>query len=60
MIFCLVSFFIFFSGFGIILAKYMGFGMFGVWVAMIVDWIARTIFFTIRYNGRRWETKNKI
>ncbi len=50
------SMWIFRVGFGIILAKYMGFGMFGVWVAMIVDWIARTIFFTIRYKGRRWET----
>lgn len=54
------SMWIFRVGFGIILAKYMGFGMFGVWVAMIVDWIARTISFTIRYKGRRWETKNKI
>lgn len=54
------SMWIFRVGFGIILAKYMGFGMFGVWVAMIVDWIARTIFFTIRYKGRRWEVKNKI
>ncbi|MBP1924276.1 putative MATE family efflux protein [Sedimentibacter acidaminivorans] len=54
------SMWIFRIGFGILLAKYMGFGMFGVWVAMIIDWIARTIFFTIRYKGRRWETKTKI
>jgi len=51
------SMWIFRIGFGILLAKFMGFGMFGVWVAMIIDWIVRTIFFTIRYKGHRWETK---
>lgn len=44
------SMWIFRIGFGILLAKYMNFGMFGVWVAMIIDWIVRTILFTIRYH----------
>lgn len=52
------SMWIFRVGFGILLAKYMGFGMFGVWVAMIIDWIVRSIFFTIRYKGHKWEIKN--
>jgi len=51
------SMWIFRIGFGILLAKFMGFGMFGVWIAMIIDWIVRTIFFTIRYKGHKWETK---
>jgi len=38
-------------GFGIFLAKYMNFGMFGIWVSMIIDWIVRSIFFTIRYKN---------
>lgn len=42
-------------GFGIVLAKYAGMGMFGVWVAMIIDWVVRTIFFMIRYNNHKWE-----
>jgi len=42
-------------GFGIVLAKYAGMGMFGVWVAMIIDWVVRTIFFIIRYNNHKWE-----
>ncbi len=50
------SMWIFRIGFGIILSKYAGLGMFGVWVAMIIDWIIRTIFFMIRYNGHKWES----
>ncbi|WP_312700162.1 MATE family efflux transporter [Sedimentibacter sp.] len=42
-------------GFGIVLAKYAGMGMFGVWVAMIIDWVVRTIFFMIRYSNHKWE-----
>lgn len=42
-------------GFGILLAKYMSFGMFGVWVAMIIDWIIRSILFGIRYRGNKWQ-----
>jgi Na+-driven multidrug efflux pump len=49
------SMWIFRIGFGILLAKYMGLGMFGVWVAMIFDWIIRGLLFIIRYKGRRWE-----
>nr|WP_312578755.1 MATE family efflux transporter [Sedimentibacter sp.] len=51
------SMWIFRIGFGILLAKYMNFGMFGVWVAMIIDWIVRVILFAIRYHILM---KNKI
>ncbi len=44
-------------GFGIILAKHMGVGMFGVWVSMICDWYVRMIFFVKRYRGDKWENK---
>jgi putative MATE family efflux protein len=49
------SMWIFRIGFGILLAKYMNFGMFGVWVAMIFDWIIRGSLFTIRYKGHKWQ-----
>lgn len=39
---------------GYILGKYLGFGVFGVWVAMIIDWIVRSVFFIIRYRGNSW------
>ena len=32
------------------------FGLIGVWVAMIIDWIFRTICYAIRYKGHKWET----
>lgn len=50
------SMWIFRIGFGFILAKYAGLGMFGVWVAMIIDWIIRTFFFMLRYKGHKWES----
>ncbi len=31
-------------------------GLIGVWVAMIIDWIFRTICYAIRYKGHKWET----
>lgn len=46
--------------FSYILGKYMGFGVFGVWIAMILDWIARSIFFIIRYRGSKWENKQVV
>ena len=49
------SMWIFRIGFGILFAKYMNLGMFGVWVAMIFDWVIRGILFTIRYIGHKWE-----
>lgn len=42
-------------GLGIVFAKYIGMGMFGIWVAMICDWIVRGTFFITRYRGHKWE-----
>jgi Na+-driven multidrug efflux pump len=47
-------------GFGIILSKYLNMGMFGVWVAMIIDWVVRTMFFVTRYRGNKWGNKEKL
>lgn len=55
MIVGVASMWIFRIGFGVVLAKYAGMGMFGVWVAMIIDWVIRTIFFVIRYYNHKWE-----
>lgn len=41
--------------FGIVLAKYLGMGVMGVWIAMVVDWIVRSICFIIRYCSGRWK-----
>lgn len=43
---------------GIILGKYFGLGIIGVWIAhTIIDWIIRTIFFLTRYKNGKWMTK---
>ena len=33
----------------------MGFGVFGVWVAMTMDWVVRAIFFVLRYRSGKWQ-----
>lgn len=42
-------------GLGILLAKHLGVGMFGVWIAMICDWYVRAGFFVHRYRGDKWQ-----
>ena len=41
--------------FSYILGRYMGMGVFGVWVAMIVDWIARAVCFLLRLTSGKWK-----
>ena len=40
-----------------LLAIPMGYGVLGVWMAMLIDWVCRVICFLIRYHGSRWQTK---
>lgn len=53
----ILSMWIFRIGFSFILAEYAGLGVFGVWVAMTIDWAVRCLFFVVRYRGKRWELK---
>ncbi len=34
-------------------------GVLGVWIAMTIDWGFRSVCYTIRYKGHRWETRMK-
>ena len=43
-------------GFGVLLGRYWGFGVLGIWMAMFIDWVARAAFFVPRFHGHRWET----
>ena len=38
-----------------VLGKYLGMGVFGVWVAMIFDWCARFVAMTFRYRQGKWK-----
>ncbi len=54
----IASMWIFRIGFSFILARNLGLGVFGVWVAMTIDWLVRAVFFAIRYRGKKWEFRN--
>ena len=41
--------------FGVFLGEFVGIGVLGVWIAMVVDWAIRSICFCIRYRGSRWK-----
>ena len=51
----IVSMWIFRIGFSYLVGKYMGLGIFGVWVAMVIDWVVRAICFVIRYFNGKWK-----
>lgn len=51
----IVSMWIFRIGFSYLVGKYMGLGVFGVWVAMVIDWVVRAICSIIRYFNGKWK-----
>lgn len=51
----IVSMWIFRIGFSYLVGKYIGLGVFGVWVAMVIDWVVRAICFIIRYFNGKWK-----
>lgn len=55
----IISMWIFRIAFSYVLGKYLGWGVFGVWVAMVIDWVFRAICFAIRYFRGTW-MKNSI
>ena len=38
-----------------VLGEYLGLGLFGVWVAMTLDWVVRVVFFVFRYCRGKWQ-----
>lgn len=51
----LLSMWIFRIGFSFFLGKYLGWGVFGIWVAMTIDWLFRAVLFVIRYWSGKWQ-----
>ena len=51
----LVSMWIFRIAFSFVLGKILDWGVFGIWVAMTIDWLFRAIFFTARYRSGKWK-----
>lgn len=38
-----------------VLIRFFGFGPIGVWIGQITDWAIRSVIFTLRYHGNKWE-----
>lgn len=41
-----------------VLGAYLGMGLMGVWIAMILDWVFRALIFTIRFAKNGWIKKH--
>ena len=50
MIVAILSMWIFRIGASVVIAKWLGLGVLGVWIAMTIDWFVRAIIFVIRYK----------
>ena len=55
MILSIISMWVFRFGFSYLLTMVFHMGIFGVWVAMTIDWLVRGIFFVCRYKSGRWQ-----
>ena len=44
-------------GLGIVLVRFFGVGVMGIWIAMLVDWVVRIACFVPRILGHKWESK---
>ena len=54
MVVSIFSMWIFRIRFGYLLGGYLNWGVFGVWVAMVVDWVVRLLCFLWRLRKDRW------
>ena len=55
MVTAIISMWIFRIFFSFVLGKWLGWGVFGVWVAMTLDWAVRAVLFLIRYIKGKWQ-----
>ena len=55
MVVSIVFVFLFRVGFSWLLAKTLGWGAVAIWIAMAIDWVARGLFFTVRFLRGKWQ-----
>lgn len=54
------SMWVFRIGFSFLFAYGFGWGLYGVWLAMVLDWIVRDVFFIARWRGNKWQQKHLL
>lgn len=45
---------------GVVFGAWLGFGVLGVWMAMILDWCVRSVIFMVRYCRGTWEKQKRL
>ena len=60
MLLAIVSMWIFRIGFSVLLGVKLHWGVFGVWVAMTIDWLFRAVCFTVRYIRGKWQHQSLV
>lgn len=60
MIIALLSMWIFRIIFSYVLGGWLGLGVLGVWIAMVIDWCVRAFFMMLRYKGGKWKLIHSI
>ncbi len=60
MVISIISMWVWRIGFSYILAKSLGLGVLGVWIAMTIDWLFRGICFIIRFVSGKWKLHSFI
>ena len=60
MVISLASMWIFRIIFSYLLGGWLGLGVLGVWIAMVIDWCVRAVCMTLRYKTGRWKQIHSI
>lgn len=60
MVLSIFSMVVFRIGLSLVIAVHFGYGAIGVWIAMIVDWVFRTICFVLRYVKGGWKKTARL
>ena len=60
MVISLASMWIFRIIFSYVLGGWLGLGVFGVWIAMVIDWCVRAVCMTLRYKKGKWKEIHSI
>lgn len=45
---------------GVVFGAYLDLGVLGIWMAMILDWCVRSVFFLIRYGRGKWQSQKRL